>query len=203
MEGEVRVSCGSMCRLMVEESYLLLLNRNRRRKGIYELSPVGGAIQVQNVQALAPFEARLENPDTRDLRFSMRSEHLDVFGVWFRKRKERELDPFREILEELVDESGVLAALRPEDLRMDFVKIVQDSKQTMRQGKTGIFTHYFFEIFEVRPRSTDVLLRLKNPPLNSGVVLLDEATARKAEPLKLRFDGEERTVGLNTSYLFL
>ena len=48
----------------------------------------------------------------------------------------------------------------------------------------------------------DVLLQLKNPPFNSGVVLLDEATARKGEPLKLRFDGEERLVELNTRYLF-
>ena len=202
MDGEVRVSCGSLCRFMVEGSYLLLLNSNRRHKGIYELSPVGGAIQVLDVQTLAPFEARLETPENRDLRFAMRSEYLDAFGVWFRKRKERELDPFREIREELVDESSVLGTLRPEDLRMDFLKIVQDSKQTRRQGLTGIFTHYFFEIFEVKPRPMDVLLQLKNPPFNSGAVLLDEASARKGEPLKLRFDGEERIVELNTRYLF-
>ncbi|MBI5928512.1 MAG: hypothetical protein HY862_04345 [Chloroflexi bacterium] len=202
MEGEVRVSCGSMCRFTVDGSYLLLLNRNRRRKGIYELSPVGGAIQVNDLQTLAQFGARLETPGTHDLRLLMKSEHLEAFGVWFRKRKERELDPFREIREELVDESELLATLRPEDLRMDFVKMLQDSKATMRQGMTGIFTHYFFEVFEVKARSADILLRLKNPPINSGAVLLDEATARKGEALKLRFDGEERTVGLNTTYLF-
>lgn len=202
MNGEARVSCGSMCKFEIDGAYVLLLNRNRRRKGIYELSPIGGAIQVQDVQALTQFEARLENPGTQDLRLLMKTDHLEAFEKWFRKRKERELDPFREIREELVDETGVLATLRPDDLRMDFLRIARDSKETMRQGMTGIFTHYFFEIFEIRVKSADVLLRLKTPPINSGLVVVDEATARKGEPLKLRFDGEERTVGLNTGYLF-
>jgi hypothetical protein len=191
-----------MCRFKVDERYLLVLNRNRRGKGYYELSPVGGAIEVDHLSRLDPFEARPENPASRDLRLRMELDRLDAFRQWFYKRQGRETDPFREIYEELVEETGILAALRREDLRMDFLHIVEDRKPTMRLGLTGVFTHYFFEVFEVKARSPDIQLRLKNPPRDCGVALVDEETARQGNPLTMRIDGQERQVALNTQYLF-
>lgn len=201
-ESRVRISCASLCRIQIEGQYLLLLNKNRRQKGIYQLSPVGGALEVDDWSALSEFTFEPEDPASRDLRLSLNVEQLDQFRQWFYARQDRETSPFRELYEELVQESGVLYSLSRDDVAIKYIHTVEDSKQTLRKGLTGQFTYYFFEIYAVSFRTVDVLLRLKSPPSSAGVVLLDEAQARQAEPLPMTFDGAERQVTLNTQYLF-
>lgn len=199
----VRVSCGSQCRIAMDGRYLLALNRNRRRKEIYELSPIGGGIAVNHLDSLAGFNYRSEIPGSLDLRLMINQNQIEQFRTWFYKRTGRETDPFRELYEELVEEeTAVLTNLKREEVRMRFVGVVEDMKETQRQGATGLFTHYFLEIFEVTVMSPDLRLQLQLASPSSGLIWIDENTARRGAPIQLRIDGEERRVTLNTQYLF-
>lgn len=203
-ESMVRVSCASLCRIQIDDQYLLLLNHNRRQKGIYQLSPIGGAITVDDWDVLKDlgFNFNPENPANHDLRLFLDVAQLEQFREWFHKRQQRETDPFRELYEELVEESQTLFDLKRQDVKIRFLNLREDSKQTSRKGMTGEFTQYFFEIFEVRFEAPDILLRLKAPPSSAGVVLLNETEARAQKPLQRYFDGAERTIGVQAEYLF-
>lgn len=197
-----RVSCAALCRFMVDDRYLLILNKNRRQKGIYELSPVGGALMFYNSAFMESLGVKLENPEVHDLRFEIDPARLSTFREWFYQRKERETDPYREISEELTHEAGVLYDLRREDLDIRFLHIHEDQKPTERQGQTGLFTHYFLEIFEVKVLSESVKFRLNRAKPSSGVLLVSEIVAQAARPIELNIDGAVRTIKLNTASLF-
>ncbi len=202
-ESMVRVSCASLCRIQIDNQYLLMLNKNRRQKGIYQLSAIGGAITINNWAVLREmgFNFRPENPDNNDLRLFLASVQLDQFREWFSQRKQRETSPFREIHEELVDESQVLFDLRKQDVGMRFLQFREDAKQTLRKGMTGEFTQYFFEIFEISFKAPDILLRLKNPPASAGIVWLSEEEIRSQQVIQRHFDGEERAITIQAEYL--
>ncbi len=202
MSSPIRVSCAMLCRFKVNDRYLLLLNHNRRQKGIYELSPVGGAIEFQDRSIVAAFDMQLEKEGSSELRFFTSQDQIDVFRRWFYRREGREIDPFREIYEELVDETGVLETLRREDLDMRFWRTIEDARPTQRQGVTGMFTWYFIEIFEAVVTSSQVAAQLGLVNPSTGVLLLDEATVRSAGPLQLHIDGLAREVRLVTDRLF-
>lgn len=203
MAGLVRVSCAMLCRFKVDERYLLLLNRNRRENGLYELSPVGGAIEFYEPSIVSRFALRLETQGSADLRFLMETENLGQFSAWFYQRTGRETDPFREIYEELVTESLVLSALRREDLTITYLQTAEDAKPTERKGVTGLFTRYFLEIFEVMVISQAVKDQLLAADESSGVMIVDEITARQGGTLSLNIDGAQREARLVTDRLFL
>ena len=202
MSSPLRVSCGSMCRFHVEDKFLLILNRNRRQKNIYQLSPIGGAIAFRSPAIIDRFEMRLEKADTNDLRFYTVTDHIDAFREWFYQRHERETDPFREIYEELVEEENVLSDLQRASLDIQFVHILEDSKPTQRAGVTGLFTQYFFELFDVHVTNSNLNRSLQSLDPKSGVCLLDESTIHTAKPVYLTFDGAVRETKLLTEYLF-
>ena len=200
----VRVSCASLCRIQIDDQFLLLLNKNRRQKGIYQLSPVGGAILVNDWGVVKDLNLNFnpENPANHDLRLFVPSAQLDIFRKWFYTRQGREIDPFREVYEELVDESQALFDLKRQDVKIRFLNFREDSKQTLRKGMTGEFTQYFFEIFEVKFDALDILLRLKAPPPSAGIILLSDAEVRAQTPLRRYFDGAERTIAVQAEYLW-
>lgn len=202
MPSLLRVSCGSMCRFHVEDKYLLILNRNRRSKGLYQLSPIGGAIAFHNPAIVERFNMHLEKPEINDLRFRTTTDHLDAFQEWFYQRQEREINPFREIYEELVEEESVLDDLQESSLDIQFLHILEDSKPTERAGATGLFTQYFFELFDVQVTDQKLRQTLQSLDPESGVLLLDEATIRARKPIHQRFDGAVRETKLLTEYLF-
>ncbi len=196
-----RVSCAAMCRIEHEERYLLLLNRNRRRKGVYVLSPVGGALQFTDLAALEAFDVRLENPAAHELRFAILPLYFPAFRIWFYRREGRERSPWRELYEELVEETALLPTLRPDDVRITFSNTVERTQNTSRQGLTGWLTHYFFEIYDVQCLRADVLGPLLAAPPESGAVWVSEEQIRSARPLSLYFDGAERQVAVNGQIL--
>lgn len=202
MTSPLRVSCGSMCRFHVEDKFLLILNRNRRKKGIYQLSPIGGAIAFDDETILKRFGMRLEKTDVNDLRFYTNTEHIDDFREWFYRREGREIDPFREIYEELVEEEGVLDDIRRDSLTIEFTHILEDSKATQRTGSTGLFTQYFFELFDVNVVDAGLCKQLEKLDRELGVILLDKATLREKKMLEQTFDGKIRETKLVTEYLF-
>ncbi|NDJ86698.1 MAG: hypothetical protein GYB66_12495 [Chloroflexi bacterium] len=202
MGSRIRVSCASLCRFEVGGKYLLLLNRNRRQKGLYELSPLGGAIQFYDETLPERFAMALEKNSAMELRFFTEVDNLGGFREWFYRRIDRECDPFREIREELVEEEAILSDLQREDLSIAFRYIYEDRKPTQRQGVTDSLTQYYLEVFSVSVVSPHIATALQQIDDSSGAALLDEATARDAHHLEMHVDGELHTVQLNTVPLF-
>ena len=198
----IRISCASLCRFLVDDRLLLLLNKNRRDQGIYELSPLGGALEAHTPAIFTRFNVQPEKENSLDLRFFMDIQQLDDFRTWFSSRQDRETDPFREIYEELVEEAGVLSELKADDLKIFHRYTYEDEKETQRSGVTGAMTHYFLEVFEVWVLSPMVKHKLNMVPERSGVRLLNKKEARHATTVLMTVDGATRNVTLNTEALF-
>ncbi|MEM6283733.1 MAG: hypothetical protein AAF787_16195 [Chloroflexota bacterium] len=168
VDQTVRVSCGALCRIKdpATGKYLLGINPNRSSKGIQVLMPIGGAIRY-TMEPPIPFTP--ETPGSKDLRLMIKETMLPAFQNWFEARIERELNPFRELREELVDEYNVLPALYPQDVTMRYVSLDIARRFTDRTGVTGMLTHSFQEIFDVTFTSKDLWHRLKNIPVGSSL----------------------------------
>ena len=190
----VRGSCVALCRVEHNGRYLLLLNRNRRHKGLYTLSPVGGALQIDDPTALEALGARFEDPAARELRFMLPKAQLDTFRVWFYRGEGRERSPWRELYEELVEECHLLVTLQPADVQITPLYSVESEELTDRQGQTGLLTHYFLEVYDVKFLRAATFATLRAAPPESGAVWLSEEQLRSGRPLRLRFDGAERLV---------
>ncbi|PJF44198.1 MAG: hypothetical protein CUN55_05260 [Phototrophicales bacterium] len=200
---EIRVSCAILCRFWVKDKLLLLLNRNRRAQGIYELSPLGGAIEAESQSnVFVRMKLNPENGNSNDLRFFIRRSQLEDFAKWFYQRKEREITPFRELKEELVEEARLLPNLQMSDLTWQFLYSYEAEQVTQREGVEGVWTHYFLEVFEVFIQNSwleEILLKVDSA---SGALLVDERTARNHTNIQMYVDGMMRTVRLNTQSLF-
>jgi hypothetical protein len=96
-----------------------------------------------------------------------------------------------------VQESALLPALSPDDVRMTLLRTVENTKTTDRQGLTGWLTYYFLEIYDVKFLRDAVLGPLLAAPRESGALWVSETQIRSGQPLRLFFDGAERTVQIN------
>ncbi|MBN2304161.1 MAG: hypothetical protein JXQ72_06785 [Anaerolineae bacterium] len=203
MNQWIRVSCASLCRIEHAGRFFLLLNQNRREKGIYILSPIGGALTIDHRADLDAFAAIPEDETTHDLRMIMPVDNLPDFKQWFYRRQGREISPFRELNEELVDESGLLSALRPEDVTWDLLRTAEDRTFTQRQGSTGLLTQYFLEIYRVRFTTEAMLDTLLAAPPDSGAawVTLEQITQRGT--ISLTVDGATRETRINGHFLLV
>jgi hypothetical protein len=96
-----------------------------------------------------------------------------------------------------------LPDLQTASLNIQFVHILEDSKPTQRTGATGLFTQYFFELFDVHVTDPALNQTLQTLDPESGVLLLDEPTVRAPnKPIHQTFDGAVRETKLVTEYLF-
>lgn len=178
----MRISCAALCRIEYHGKYFLMINRNRKEKGIPNLSPVGGDIEVTNKALFTAMGAILENTTKNDLRMQIDGGRLDEFRKWFLTRAERETSPFRELQEELVLESGILPKLMEADVTCELRTTIEDSGLTNRSGQTGLMTQYFWEIFDVEFQSLDILQRLlRVTPEQGGAWLTELQITSKGE----------------------
>lgn len=197
----IRVSCATLCRIEHQGRFLLLLNANRRAKGLYVLAPIGGAITAYDWSALALMGALPEEPLTHDLRFQMPLDHLQDFQAWFYRGDERERSPYRELREELVQETDLLPVLSLDDVTCRYLWTVEEEQFTARQGQTGLLTHYFLEIFEVKFTTARTLGPLLALPPGSGAAWVSQDVIANCNTVTLSVDGETRTVQVHASVL--
>jgi len=197
----LRVSCAALCRIPDAGRYLLVLNHARRQQGDYVLTPLGGALAFTDAEPLMALGARLEDPASHDLRLYLPDEALADFRAWFAGGEGRERSPYRELHEELVDETRVLAALSPQDVAISRLRTVERQEQTSRFGAGGPLTHYFLELYEVRFVREAFYAVLRQPQAGSGLVWLTQAQiAVGAWPMIV--DGQLRHVSVRASVLF-
>ena len=132
----------------------------------------------------------------------MQRHQLSDFAKWFNERQWRENSPFRELREELVEEAMLLPDLQPSDVKWDFLYTYENEQVTQREGVAGVLTHYFLEVFEVWAINPNVVQMLLDCKPESGAMLLDANTARRATTVQMNVDGAMRAVQLNASSLF-
>lgn len=197
MVNWIRVSCASLCRIEHQGRFLLLLNYNRRARGIYVLSPIGGAIRVFDPNRLETFGAIPEDPTQNDLRVTMPYDMLPAFGDWFYSGLDRERSPFRELHEELVGESCLLPALEPTDIEWRHIWTAEEEAFTMRRGQTGLLTHYYLEIYEVKFLTAATLGPLLAAPSESGAVWVTADQINQCSILPMEIDGESHEARIN------
>lgn len=197
MVNWIRVSCASLCRIEHQDRFLLLLNMNRRSRGIYVLSPLGGAIRLFDSTRLEEFSAVPEDPAQNDLRVTLPYEMLPAFSDWFYSGEGRERSPFRELQEELVIESHLLPALDLTDIEWRHVWTVEEEAFTMRRGQTGLLTHYYLEIYEVKFLTAATLGPLLTAPPESGAVWVTADQIGACSILPLMIDGDAHDARVN------
>lgn len=198
----IRISCATLCRIEHPSLGLfLLVNRNRRQKGVYILSPIGGALEYDDETLLSRFGAIPEDPTEQDLRLTLPVAQLPAFRDWFYSEQGREVSPFRELREELVHETSLLHDLTPEDVTCRRLRTVEYERMTDRKGQTGLLTHYFLEIYVIEFTHESLWGQLIAAPADIGAAWLSREQVTSADPVTLHLDGADRTVRVNARVL--
>lgn len=204
----IRFSISGLYKIQIPNTnnYLLVLNRRIEN----QLQPVGGAYKRYGDESLfnswgyIPDNKKngldVDEKSSEDLRFTVQGNNvLDVLK-WFEKGQERETDPRREFIEELLD-TGILD-------RKIFQHI--NHKHIRRYSKNLSWSDYFncyeilvFDIFELLPNDEQkkVLTEIAKQPLNLSngyaVVNCDDI-----EQLRLMEDGKQiARIGQHTKLL--
>ena len=185
--AKLRVSCGSFCRIEHKGRFLFLLNAARARKGIYAATPVAGAITYTDPAIIRHLNAELENPDTKDLRFYIdkagAEQRLAMLRAWFHRGVGRELDPFREMREELVDEQRILPYLRRRDVQIRLLYTFENRQATDRPGARVSGTFYLHEVFDVKITNPTLMHHLTAGDHRHGAFWLTLDRAESGAPL--------------------
>ncbi|MCD4686916.1 MAG: hypothetical protein K8S97_13375 [Anaerolineae bacterium] len=198
----IRISGASLCRIQhPTRGYFLLLNYNRRQKGVYVLSPIGGALEFYDEGLLARFGAHLEDPAHLELRLTLPKAQLPAFRAWFYTAEGREHSPFRELEEELVHEAQLLPRLAPEDVTCKRLWTLERERLTDRKGQTGLLTHYFLEIYDITFKRDAIMGPLIIAPAASGALWVTEAQLTSPDPVTMHVDGAERDVRVSARQL--
>jgi hypothetical protein len=144
--SEIRISCASLASIMIDNKYLLLLNKRSYREGRIVYTPIGGALEYlpTGKDFLDNLGARYER-ETPDLRFKMDSENLEIFRFWFEKGIGREKNVVRELTEEMIEEENIFDSLNSDDFEISYIRT-----ETPIKTIKGIINNFFFEIYDVK-----------------------------------------------------
>ncbi len=154
--SRLRLSCAALVVLLRDRKgrFALTINNNRRLKGEFVLTPIGGALTVspsgkeELKNLLGVKDLELENGS--DLRLTISGHQVQKFRHWFLKTKEREFCPQRELKEELVEELQLLTEEELETLTYQQVGYYTELAPTTRRGQEGKMTLRIAVIFELQ-----------------------------------------------------
>lgn len=165
----VRVSMSYLFRIEVDGHFLLIRNHKKPERGF---QPVGGVYKFLQSETSSLFQTLGVIPDTRiridedsrnDLRCTLNQRrNLLAFLKWFNSKTDRELDPWREFYEELINDEELLN-------RADFPYIQYNY---IKQDYEGIKPPDFFNIDEF---------------LYADIILLKPENQRQHEELRRLF----------------
>jgi hypothetical protein len=143
--SEIRISCASLASIIIEDKYLLLLNKSSYKQGRIVYTPIGGALEYlpKGKGFLDNLGVRYER-ETPDLRFKMDSDNLDLFKFWFEKGIDRERDIVRELKEEMIEEENIFDTLNSNDFDISYI-----GTETPINEIKGVLNNFFFEIYNV------------------------------------------------------
>lgn len=153
---EIRFSINGLYKIQIPNTNKYLLVLNRRIEG--QLQPVGGAYKRFGDDSL--FNKWLFKPDNGkngldvdeksnlDLRFMVNGKNaIDVIN-WYESGKEREIDPRREFIEELI-ETGILDSKVFQSINHKHIR--RYSKNLAWSDFFGCYEILIYDIFELLP----------------------------------------------------
>lgn len=104
-KGRVRVSMSAIVMISYRNKSCFLIQDET-------IKPFGGGYQFETLPSFPTLI--LDNPQSKDLRFTVESHELPMVEDWYHKETNRELDPKRELREELSEENLILT---PEEIK--------------------------------------------------------------------------------------
>jgi hypothetical protein len=130
------------------ENFLFVLNKSRLAAGKKVYTPFGGAIKFYESAKSFLDSLGVVYEKDNDLRFTISEDKLPEFEKWFYSRKDREILPYRELVEELVEEEKVLPSLPPDAVNFKYLRTITEITITDRPGQEGRATKRYLEIYE-------------------------------------------------------
>ena len=182
--GNIRISAAGLARIELDGKILFGLNKNKLQTGKKVYMLFGGALEFY--EAARPFLKSLgaKFEEGNDLRFMIPEEKISKFEKWFYQKINREISPYRELKEELVDEEEVLPDLPKNAVNLEYLTTVSGREVTDRIGQEGKMTHRFLEIYRARfiPKYEAMLRNaLKKPDTHLGLISERESQAGKTD----------------------
>jgi len=186
----VRISCASLSSIVIDDKYLLYLNRSSLKRNSYVYSPFGGAIEYmpKALEFLNSIDAEFER-ETPDLRLRVDISQIPAFDMWFTQKIDREFGVDRELFEEMVEEEKILSSLDSWDFQSEFIRL-----HKFTDVNDGITNYRFFEIFKIQ-FSKNKLEELKSKIDGDKLILATE------EDITNRKIGDRRIAGSSLSIL--
>ena len=144
----IRISGAGLVRFDLDQRILLSLNWEHAIQGNSVYTPPGGGLKAE-VEGRAYLNGlgatQWEDEDT--LRFCLPSGNFDYFETWFRKQTQREITPFRELMEEFVYEGDISATLEEVDVSLDYQKTIKPLPYLSDRTEQSVLTQRIFEIY--------------------------------------------------------
>ncbi len=152
----IRISCASLASIIIDDKYLLCMNKSSLKKGLQVYTPFGGALEYKKeaLDFLVNIDADFEKG--MDLRFKINKDNLDLYKIWFKKQIDREVGIDRELIEEFVDEEKIFNSLSINDFKSTYVRLVEDIEYY-----NEIENYRYFEIYDIKFKS-DKISEIKN-----------------------------------------
>lgn len=156
MNKDIRLSISYQFRIQVENKYLLIKSSKRPY-----FQPVGGVYKTLNgsERIFEKLGVRCDDIiDTKtgiaknDLRVYVKGANIISFINWFNSREDRELSPWREFYEELI-ESNFLPKKEFPYINYRFKKNIQTPIINLDNGKKGIF---IYEVYDLVPDESQI-----------------------------------------------
>lgn len=151
MTNLIRVLVGSWNRIDLDGRLLVEISKSRHEAGKTECAPIGGAMDFLDPARpfLESIGAQFEKPGTNELRLYLPVDNLPIFEKWYHRGQDRETNPFRELHEELVDESGLPDFAR-DAVTITHRRTIRESYLSSRLGVRTKNTERFGDFFDVR-----------------------------------------------------
>lgn len=147
----IRISCSSLASIIIDDKYLLCMNKSSFKNGLQVYTPFGGALEYRKeaLNFLTNIDADFEKG--MDLRFKTNKENLDLYKIWFKKQIDREVGIDRELIEEFVEEEKIFQNLSQSDFISTYLKLVEDIVLN-----NNIENYRYFEIYDIKFNSDKV-----------------------------------------------
>jgi hypothetical protein len=146
----IRVSAAALCRIEIDGGLLLGLNRNRQKKGVSVLTPIGGVVEVEDREVLKSLRPLWEGELSCDLRLSISCLDLWAFERWWLATDLLDLkmrNALRELDEELVLEYEAVDTVA--GMSLTWWSAARRFERSSRFGLEGRLTRRYSEIFQV------------------------------------------------------
>lgn len=214
-DSYIRVSASNLNCILIDNKYLLSLNRSSLDSGEKIYSAIGGATKYDENAKSFLESIGTDFEGDNDLRFRLQKKDLGSFVSWYSSGINRELSPFRELREELVDEEKIFPSLKSYDFSYLKLGIDQSISKSHRKEKIGELTYRIADIFltvfrpelekkiyqNINQKETPLILttsdEIQNIMTNSKIPIADNCRAF------IKFDLEELNLKKNMLLKYL